>query len=365
VLATGVWALLSKVFWHDVLHFAATTAPISTSHLPYRDYVWEFPPLSLLPVFAAHAAGPAFTAVFVGSMIACEYASLEVLRRSFPGRARRIALWWHACVLPLATFTWFRLDFLAVAAASAGLVALVRDRPVTRWAVAGFAAKVWPIVLVAGLAVRRRVRDAVVATAGAVAVLGAWWLWSPSGFASFLAYRRGSGLQVESTLGSLRLLMGAHVSVVSGAWVVGGQGGWGWVDPAGLAVVGAAGLAALVASRRRSVEAVRLCAALTVLMLVTSRILSPQYLVWVAPFAVLLAATGDRVSGRLFAVAVALTMVPLIDYDAFLAGQRALAAAVAARNMVLWALAAWLFVESFRRTGVELEVEALSPVRAP
>lgn len=350
VIAAVVWFFLADVFWGDVVHYASVTLPVSLHHLPYRDFLWEFPPLSLVPAIGSHVAGPAYTLVFTATMIALEYGSLEVLRRAFPQRAGAVARWWHVAVLPLAAFTWFRLDFLSVIFATAGLVALVKVRPAGRWAVLGFAAKLWPAVLVVGLVVQRRLRSAWLAVAGCAAVVALWWAWAPHGLGTFLEYRKGGGIQVESTIGAVRLLLGAHPSVVSGAWVV-GDGGWAWVDPAGMALVATAVVAIVLWSRRRVLDPVRVCGFLTVMLLVTSRILSPQYLVWVAPFAVLLAADGDRRVGILFTASAWLTFAVLVDYDAFLLGNRALALLAVARNVVLVVLGASMLVGVRVRSG--------------
>lgn len=334
LIAVVVWTLLEKVFWGDVLHFATVTAPVSLEHLPYRDYLWEFPPLSVLPAILAHLGGSAYPGVFTAIMVALEYASLEILRRAFPDQRGAVARWWHLTVLPLAAFTWFRLDFLAVLFTAAGVVALVRRRPAGWWVVLGFAAKLWPAVLVVGLSVQRRMREVAVAVAGCLGVVALWWFWAPAGMGTFLAYRRGGGLQVESTLGAVRMLLGAHPKVVSGAWVV-GDGGWGWVDPAGALLVCAATVAVLVWGRRRTLDPVRVCGALTVLLLLSSRILSPQYLVWVAPFAVLVAARGDSLTGLAFAASAWLTLVVLLDYDTLLLGGTKIGLVLVARNLVL------------------------------
>lgn len=338
-IAAAVWAYLGDVFWGDVVHYATVTGPLSLHHLPYRDFLWEFPPLSLAPALLSHLGGAAFPAVFCATMIGLEYGSLEILRRSFPRRAAGVAWWWHAAVLPLAVFTWFRLDFLAVIFTTAGIVATVRARPAARWVVLGFATKLWPAVLVVGLFVRRRTRAVWLAVAGCAAVVAAWWLWAPQGLGTFLAYRKGGGLQVESTLGAFRLLAGEHPIVVSGAWVV-GNGGWGWVDPAGLAAAAAAAAAMCVWGLRRTLDPVRVCGFLTLVLLLASRILSPQYLVWVAPFVVIVAARGDRRSGILYAVSAWLTLAVLAGYDAFLGGSVVLALMAIARNVALVALAA-------------------------
>lgn len=337
-IAAAVWAYLGDVFWGDVVHYATVTGPLSLHHLPYRDFLWEFPPLSLAPALLSHLGGAAFPAVFCATMIGLEYGSLEILRRSLPERGERVARWWHGAVLPLAAFAWFRLDFLSVIFATAGIVSVVASRPRARWAVLGFTAKLWPAVLVVGLVVRKRFREAWLAVAGCAAVVTLWWLWAPQGFGTFLAYRRGGGLQVESSLGALRLLAGAHPIVVSGAWVV-GDGGWAWVDPAGMVLAAAAAVALVVWSRRRVLDPVRVCGFLTLVLLLASRILSPQYLVWVAPFAVVAAARGDRRVGALYTAAAWLTLAILAGYDSLLAGNAGLAFLAVTRNVLLVALA--------------------------
>src|SRR5205807_691000 len=99
----------------------------------------------------------------------------------------------------------------------------------------------------------------------------------------------------ESLVGSIAHLAHGHLSFVAGAWVV--PGGWRWVDPIGLAIVAALAIGGSLRAWRRPADRVDLDAlagAVVVALLLGSRLLSPQYLVWAVPFVVLVAARGNR-----------------------------------------------------------------------
>lgn len=345
LLAVIVCVSHQVIFFNDVKHYRVVSWPVSVHHLPYVDFVWEFPPLTLAPVYAAHLFGnvwkPLFAVVFTLIMIGCEYGSLVALRRAFPSAAQRLTFVWTITVIPLATVTWFRLDFLSMLFATLGLVALLKGRSAAGWAAAGFASKLWPGVLVFGAALERRWKDAFVGAFLCGMVILAWWVWSPSGFTDFVEYRKGTGLQVESTLGALRAMGGARAVGAFGA-VVFDPGRWTWVDPASFVVQGLVAAGIFLLSFRRRIDVVRALAAMVVLSMVAGRILSPQYVVWIAPFVVLLAAWGDRRVQWLYTAACWLTLLPLPVYRFAHTHPLPFGLMVTARNVVLWVLFAVL-----------------------
>ena len=88
------------------------------------------------------------------------------------------------------------------------------------------------------------------------------------------------------------------------------------------------------------------------LLLLFSRLLSPQFLVWPVPFVAVAWAYGDRLSGRVFALASGITLAYVFRYDQFIGGSTGLAFLVCLRNALL------LFV------GVRLLVNGLRPAPA-
>ncbi len=347
--------VLPRVFTGDINNFLSEARHFSLvdpARMPYRyvpphHHAYEFPPLTV-PFLAlervAFGSKAVFTWLFALSMAGFELGSLAVLRRTWPEHRRSLDQFWYGAVVPLGLVCWFRHDFLAVFFATTGLVALVgatRRHPSMATSItAGFAAKLWPAVLIPCLAVRRRWREAATASAACLAVVVAWWAFSPAGFRRFLQFRAGNGLEIESVPASLQLLgSNAHFAVRSGAWVIdaGGGKGAGTVLNAALVVFVVAVLA--WAWFRRSVDVVALGGALTVAAFLFSRIISPQYLVWPAPFVALLWVRGRRLVGWVSAAAAWCTVGYLLFFDsALVKGNRLVAAVVVARNVLLLAL---------------------------
>ena len=216
-----VWRRFPEVFWIDVDRYWRSFHHLSINHLPYRNFLWEFPPLTAVPAATARALPlRTFGIAFAAVMVAAEYAALELLRRGWPDALRRIVAYWSVVGWPVAAVGYFRFDFLAVVAATAGIVAIVRGRTAVTATVVGFAAKLWPVVLLAPVLVERKLRSAVTTAVALAALVTCWFAFSPSGFHAFIRFRHGSGVQVESLVGVVPLLIGHRPQLVSGAWVV-------------------------------------------------------------------------------------------------------------------------------------------------
>lgn len=317
-------------------------------NLPYRSLAFEFPPLPLLtlPLTGRFWGSLEVSQVLFGlTMAAAELGALAYLRRSFPDDAASLTRWWTAVVLPAALIAWFRFDFLPVLFATVALVALLRGRSGAAAMTAGWLAKLWPAVMLSALAAQRRWRHlAQSAAAIAVATL-AWYAWSPDGFRAFLEFRAGHGLEIESVLGALRLVaLGEKPVIASGAWVV-APDAFGWFNTAmAVALVGFA-LVCVLRALRCGADIVALCGALTVATMVFSRIISAQYVVWMAPFVVLLAARGRRRLGYLAAGATWFTFAYLLIFDALIAkGNQLAATLMVARNICLLGVLVELFL---------------------
>jgi hypothetical protein len=339
LLALLVVDVFPYIFQGDVGHFWHVGQRLGWHHLPYRGLFWEFPPLTALWLLPARALSfGAYRLLFVASMIACEWGSLALLRRAHPHLDRQLTVWWTACALPLATVAWFRFDFLPVLAATAAIVAIGRGRSGTGGVVVGVAAKLWPGVAAATHLVERRWRALAANVAGSVALLAAWWAWSPGGMDRWLGFRRGSGLQLESLPASIvRPFAGGSVSVVSGAFVVGG-GGWTWVEQVCDVLLVVVAAVVVVRAYRRGGDPIALTGALVTATMLCSRILSPQYLVWLAPFVVVLAARGRTRPAQLLAVAGVLTTLLVWRYAELVVGSSSAQILLLVRNGLLVAL---------------------------
>ncbi|MFK0279238.1 glycosyltransferase 87 family protein [Streptomyces sp. NPDC090499] len=260
---------------------------------PLDDVTWQYPPAAALAILSPGLL-PFLdypTAFFV---LAC-FADLVVLSLLLyagprPGRTLRGAWVWVLGVPLLGPTVYSRYDLMVTAVAVAALLAGARH-PRLMGALAGFGAmvKVWPALLLVG-AVRRRAWAAAAVTAGAVGTLFA--VAMPGAF-SFLTFQRDRGTEVES-LGALVLhvarhfgwhgevllnygsieFLGPHVQAVSTAALLLTALAFGWLL-----------LWRLSAVRFRSHTLADAAFTAVLLFTVTSRVISPQYLVWLVGLA--------------------------------------------------------------------------------
>ncbi|UXY27084.1 glycosyltransferase 87 family protein [Streptomyces sp. HUAS TT20] len=265
--------------WYEVLRHGS---------FPVGDVTWQYPPAAALAVLAPGALP--FLAYTTAFFVLAGLADLTVLalllyagRR--PDASPRGAWMWVAAVPLLGPTVYARYDLMVTAVAVAALLAGTRH-PRVMGVLAGFGAmvKVWPVLLLVGT-VRRRTWAAAAVTAAALAVL--FSMTMPGAF-TFLTAQRGRGTEVES-LGALVFHVarhfGWHGQVLLNYGSVEFLGPYvGLVSTAALALTGAA-FGWLVLWRLRATrfppQALAEAAFTAVLMFtVTSRVISPQYLVW-------------------------------------------------------------------------------------
>ncbi|MER7182484.1 glycosyltransferase family 87 protein [Streptomyces hyaluromycini] len=270
--------------WYEVLRHGT---------FPLDDVTWQYPPAAALailsPVLLPFLDYP--TAFFV---LAC-LADLAVLCLLLyaglrPGRTLRGASVWVLGVPLLGPTVYSRYDLMVTAVAVAALLAGARH-PRIMGALAGFGAmvKVWPALLLVG-AVRRRAWTSAAVTAGAVGALLA--VAMPGAFA-FLTFQRDRGTEVESlgalvfhiarhfgwhgevllNYGSIEFL-GPDVQAVSTAALLLTALAFGWLL-----------LWRLSAVRFRSHTLADAAFTAVLMFTVTSRVISPQYMVWLVGLA--------------------------------------------------------------------------------
>jgi hypothetical protein len=270
--------------WYEVLN---------NGTFPQEDVTWQYPPAAALAIMSpallpfleyAHA-------FFVLAFLA-DFAVLALLMFAGhrPGRTLRGAWVWVAGVALLGPTVYSRYDLMVTAVAVAALLAGARH-PRLMGALAGFGAmlKVWPALLLVGC-VRRRAWGAAAVTVAGLAAL--FTLAMPGAFA-FLTFQRDRGTEVES-LGSLVFhvarhhgwegqvllnygsveFLGPYVGVVSTAAMTLTGMALGWLLVWRLAAV-------------RFTGTTLADAAFTAVLMftVTSRVISPQYMVWLVGLA--------------------------------------------------------------------------------
>ncbi|MER7373341.1 glycosyltransferase family 87 protein [Streptomyces lanatus] len=265
--------------WYDVLR---------TGTFPLHDVTWQYPPAAALPilspalVFWLDYPSAFFVLAFTADLVVLLLLLYAGLR---PGRTLRGTWVWVAGVPLLGPTVYARYDVMVTGVAVAALLAGTRH-PRVMGTLAAFGAmlKVWPVLLL--LAARGRAAWGwAVLTAGALSAVFA--LTMPGAFA-FLTFQRDRGTEVESlgalvfhvarqfgwdgqvllNYGSVEFL-GPYVDVVSTAALVLSGLAFGWL------------LLWRLRARRFEAHTLADAAFVGVLMFVTtSRVISPQYLVW-------------------------------------------------------------------------------------
>lgn len=270
--------------WYDVLR---------TGTFPLHDVTWQYPPAAALPILAP-ALLPFLdyaSAFFVLAFVA-DLAILTMLLDSGtrPGRSLRGVWVWVAGLPLLGPTVYARYDVMVTAVAVAALAAGVRH-PKVMGALIGFGAllKVWPALLLAG--VTRKWAWGSAALGGAVVSVVAL-LAMPGAFA-FLTFQRDRGTEVESLgalvfhvarqfgwAGEVRLnygsveFLGPGVKAVSTGALLLTAVGFGWL------------LLWRLTARRFRVHTPADAAFTAVLVFtLTSRVISPQYLIWLVGLA--------------------------------------------------------------------------------
>ncbi|MGI5198768.1 glycosyltransferase 87 family protein [Streptomyces sp. CA-288835] len=255
---------------------------------PLSDVAWQYPPAAALPIlspallpFLDYAS--AFF-VLVCLTDACVLALLQYAGRR-DNHSPRGAWVWTLGVPLLGPTVYARYDVMVTAVAVAALLAGLR-RPRLLGTLAAFGAllKVWPALLLVGTTKRKPWAAAAVT---AVAIMLAFTVTMPGAFA-FLTAQRDRGTEVES-LGALVFHVARHFG-----WegeVLLNYGSMEFVGPYVGVVSTAALMLTLLAfgwlllwrlrARRFAPHTLSDAAFVAVLLFtVTSRVISPQYLVW-------------------------------------------------------------------------------------
>jgi Glycosyltransferase family 87 len=265
-------------------------------------------------------------------------------------------------------FIYLRLDLLSVFLAVLG-IALVRRRHQyaggATLAIACFA-KLWPVVLVPVLIVRRAWRALAAFVAVGVAGTTAWVAWGGvDGPVQVLTFRGAKGWEFESTAGALvRSAGGVTPHIERGAWRVGEVTSL-FIGLLVLALLAGVAAAWLLASRAKPrgtdvLDGLAPMAAITV-FLVLSPLLSPQFLVWLLPFAAIAAAHGERLVSRLVFVASGLSVALLALLPELIHGGTFALFVLMSRNAVLIALLAALAVRLIQSSGWRRAPAELAP----
>ncbi|MEW1909932.1 glycosyltransferase 87 family protein [Kitasatospora sp. NPDC085895] len=336
---------------------------LSDGHFPVGDVTWQYPPGAALAMlapgllpFLTYLQAFALLMLLTDAVTQAALVRVSLRRNGGVHRGRSTAgAWMWALSLPLLLgLPYGRYDLPVTALAMAALL-LMPSRPRAGGALAGIGAmvKVWPALVVLGAPPGKGTRQAWTGMCLSAAALLLVMATLFDGAMDFLTAQRGRGVEIESLGGSVLHVarelgwpgevemhygslefLGPHVDLVARVSLVLTALAFGW-------------LLLWRFRARRWNPALPYDAALTAVLLftVTSRVISPQYLIWLIGLAaVCLTVRGS--SQRPVAVVILLAVgVTTVDYplffDAMIKGGWQPTLVIVARNGLLLVASLW------------------------
>ncbi|MBC2904537.1 glycosyltransferase 87 family protein [Streptomyces cupreus] len=304
--------------WYEVLR---------TGTFPQDDVTWQYPPAAALAIlspallFYLDYASAFFVLAFTADLAVLALLLCAGLR---PGRSPRGTWVWTVGVPLLGPTVYARYDVMVTAVAVAALLAGARH-PRVMGALTAFAAllKVWPVLLL----VAARKRSAWVSAAVTAGLLAALFAVMMPGAFAFLTFQRDRGTEVES-LGALVFHVARHFGwdgqVLLNYGSVEFLGPYVDVVSTGALVLTALAFGWLLLWRFRATRflphTLADAALVAVLMFTTSsRVISPQYMVWLVGLAaVCLCFRGSRM-GWPVALVLAACLVTVLEFPVWFA----------------------------------------------
>ncbi len=331
VLVAAVWGVL-HVGWYahgqitDYGVYQAYGDSIVTHHdVPYRDFSVEYPPAAL-PVFVVPSLLEPYNYrhVFQALMFLCDV-GLVLGVGAIAGRRAAVL----AAVAPLAlgSVVLSRYDLWPAALAVLAVATLVRGRLGISALLLGtaFAAKLWPVALVpvalVWLARTHGARAAAGWAAGAAATAAARFVpfvvLSPGGTAHSFHVELARPLQLESLGGAI--LIARHLSAGTTLHLTSSYGSQNLTGPGAHAAAIATSIAGVLALASACIifargpatveRFVTYAAASIVAVVAFGKVFSPQYMIWLIPFVVLVPSLRGVAASLLLFAALVLTQL--------------------------------------------------------
>ena len=383
-LTAAVAVILVAPSQGDPLVFMRIADPIAAGGVAYRDVPVEYPPIALLPIVLPRvmvglsAHGDLYTFVFGATALAttlvCGVAVSWLAARGWSREnALDAMLLFVAMALALTVCIIWRFDILPAALTALTVVAVAAGRP--GWAGLALAlavgVKLYPGFLVpiflAYYGFSGKWRSAAIFLLGFAVTLGAImaqiYLVAGADAFSFLTYQRDRGTEIESVVGGLALAADAFLGITArvyfafGSFEVSSRAVRALAAPdfllqivLTLALATSVFRSALhdrrvfgVVTRRTLINYI---VATLLVVILANKVLSPQYLAWLLPFAALL-------PGPQALLLVAASVLTTIEYPILFDALRAIdpfpVLVLNVRNAMLFALFIWILVDAERR----------------
>jgi glycosyl transferase family 87 len=382
----GTWMGLAVVWFphvagshaQDLSLYRSAAQRVLDGQVPYRDFSLEYPPLALIPAalpqwVARRGSPPAryaldfliLNTIWSVALGACIWAAA----RRWLSNDRALAAVGMFALLAFVgapLFPW-RLDLFPTLLSALSLVLVMKGRPRAAGISlgAGIAAKLYPVVLLPiflgwhlARGERGRAMRLAAFTCGATTLFCAPFVWAArADFFSFLKYHQQRGLQIESVPAGVLML--GHAFGVDGVRDVGIVENFGaihlfspvsagvihWLLPAFAVGISAVSLlafarfryerSALTEPRDQTLVGYALVALLVFML--TNKVLSPQYVVWLLPFLALLPAAEYGLG--LAAIALTIVIFPF-NYARLMRAETPVVVLLNVRNLLLAGLAA-------------------------
>ena len=349
----------SDITVNDLYVYGVYADLLHGGQLPYVDFGFEYPPLAALPIWLAGVPGlddRTYAVSFGVLMALCLLAAQQLAARLAGGGRAGVTVAWLLVAAPVLIGASLRTHFdaLPIAIAFGGLLAISKDRHALGFALLGIGTmtKLFPgllaliaLVWLAGGrgAWRAAWRGAAVLAAVVVAIS---LPLAGAGYVDSFEFHLDRPVQIESTAASVLFALGGsevtgtnrrpdrfksngldggHAELVEGLFT--------------FVLVLALWAIAWLAARRAGARHMVLCGFAALLAFVTlGKVFSPQYVIWLAPFAALAWVWGRRAVALLAAAAIVLTHVEFPSrYFDLINAQTDVVVIVAARNALLLA----------------------------
>ena len=360
----------------------------SHGEYPLGDHRWQYPPGAAAPLLLPHWLPGSYYVVFFAMCLAADALVFALLlkaakRADAEGPSAAGPWLWTLGIAAIGPMAYGRYDLVVTAVAVAALTVTCRSRRATaavRGVLIGVGAfiKVWPAAILFGAPKRTNGRIMVAAAALAAVVPTLVLQLAFPGVLSFLTNQKSRGIQVESVFATPFLVgkwFGWHGRIedtVYGAYEYLGPGVSVVAKLSLLATV--AGFAVLLLIRLRAARSggfpwpmlADVAFAAILVAVVTSRVLSPQYLVWLLGVAAVCLTRRDSVMRRpawtvLGAVSVTQLIFPLF-YHSLRGGQVYSGLILVGRNAALVAAAVMALTALWRVSGPRLGQDVLPPL---
>jgi len=353
----------SDITVNDLYVYGVYADLLHDGQLPYVDFGFEYPPLAAIPLWLAGVPGlddSTYAVSFAVLMGLCLVVAQQLAAR-LAGGGRGLTVAWLLVAMPVLIGASLRTHFdaLPIAIALGGLLALSKDRYALGFALLGVGTmtKLFPgllavIALVWLAGGRRQWRAALRGGATFTAVVVAISLpLSGSGYIDSFEFHLDRPVQNESSAATVLFALGG--SDVTGTNLRpdrfksnGLDGGHAGDVEAVFAfvLVLALWVIAWLAARKPDARHMVLCGFAALLAFVTlGKVFSPQYVIWLAPFAALAWVWGRRAVALLTTAAIVLTHVEFPSrYFDLINVQTDVVVIVAVRNGLLLAALAVL-----------------------